>query len=98
MTVVSPDDVPADIVAKEREIELGKEDLASKPEAIREKIVDGRMAKRVNELALLEQPYIRDDKQKLRDVIQAAVAAVGENIQVRRFVRFNLGEVSTWSA
>ncbi|GAQ84335.1 Mitochondrial translation elongation factor EF-Ts [Klebsormidium nitens] len=92
VTVVSPDDVPAEIVAKEREIELGKEDLASKPEAIREKIVDGRMAKRVNELALLEQPYIRDDKQKLRDVIQAAVATIGENIQVRRFVRFNLGE------
>jgi elongation factor Ts len=93
VTVVSPDDVPKEVVAKEREIELGKEDLASKPEAIREKIVDGRIAKRVNELALLEQPYIRDDKQKLKDVIKAAVAVLGENIQVRRFERFNLGEV-----
>jgi elongation factor Ts len=93
VTVVSPDDVPKEIVDKEREIELGKEDLASKPETIREKIVDGRIAKRVNELALLEQPYIRDDKQKLKDVIKAAVAVLGENIQVRRFERFNLGEV-----
>ncbi|CAI5480636.1 unnamed protein product [Closterium sp. Yama58-4] len=90
--VVSVEDVPAEQVAKEREVELGKEDLASKPEAVRGKIVDGRMAKRLNELALLEQPYIKNDKVLVKDVVKQAIASLGENIRIRRFVRFNLGE------
>ncbi|CAI5981464.1 unnamed protein product [Closterium sp. NIES-65] len=90
--VVSVEDVPAEQVAKEREVELGKEDLASKPEAVRGKIVDGRMAKRLNELALLEQPYIKNDKVMVKDVVKQAIASLGENIRIRRFVRFNLGE------
>ncbi|CAM6094675.1 unnamed protein product [Calypogeia fissa] len=93
--VVSLDDVPADVLAKERELESGKEDLARKPEAIRAKIVDGRVAKRLAELALLEQPYIKDDMKLVRDVVKEAIASVGENIQVRRFTRFNLGEGRT---
>lgn len=90
--VVDVADVDPTLVAKEREIEMGKEDLASKPEAIRAKIVDGRMSKRVAELALLEQPYMKDDKISVRDYVKQAVAALGENIRVRRFTRFNLGE------
>ncbi|CAM6124030.1 unnamed protein product [Calypogeia fissa] len=90
--VVSLDDVPADVLAKEKELESGKDDLARKPEAIRAKIVDGRVAKRLAELALLEQPYIKDDMKLVRDVVKEAIASVGENIQVRRFTRFNLGE------
>ncbi|CAI5519593.1 unnamed protein product [Closterium sp. Naga37s-1] len=90
--VVSVEDVPAEQVAKEREVEMGKEDLASKPEAVRGKIVDGRMAKRLNELALLEQPYIKNDKVMVKDVVKQAIASLGENIRIRRFVRFNLGE------
>ncbi|CAI5472979.1 unnamed protein product [Closterium sp. Yama58-4] len=90
--VISVEDVPAEQVAKEREVEMGKEDLASKPEAVRGKIVDGRMAKRLNELALLEQPYIKNDKVLVKDVVKQAIASLGENIRIRRFVRFNLGE------
>lgn len=90
--VGSVDDVPADVVAKEKELESGKEDLASKPEAIRARIVDGRVAKRLAELSLLEQPFIKDDKKLVKDVVKETVAALGENIQVRRFTRFNLGE------
>ncbi|MGC9505472.1 translation elongation factor Ts [Baaleninema sp.] len=89
---VRVDDIPADFVAKEKEVEMGREDLASKPENIREKIVEGRIAKRLKELALLEQPYIRDQNITVDELVKQTVAQLGENIQVRRFVRFVLGE------
>ncbi|CAN6463018.1 unnamed protein product [Victoria cruziana] len=86
------DDVPEDIVNKEREIEMQKEDLLQKPEQIRSKIVDGRIKKRLEELALLEQPYIKNDKVVVKDLIKQTISAIGENIKVKRFVRYNLGE------
>ncbi|XP_024393258.1 polyprotein of EF-Ts, chloroplastic isoform X1 [Physcomitrium patens] len=89
---VSTDDVPADFVAKEKEIEMSKEDLANKPVQIRERIVEGRVAKRLGELALLEQPFIRDDKVPVKDLVKELTAQLGEKIQIRRFVRYNLGE------
>lgn len=89
---VSVEEIPASFVEKEKEIEMGKEDLAKRPEAVRSKIVEGRVAKTLNELALLEQPYIRDDKILVKDYVKQTVAALGENLQVRRFARFNLGE------
>lgn len=92
VTAVSIEDVPASFVEEERAIELGKEDLANKPEAVRARIVEGRLNKRLSELALLEQPFIKDDTKLMKDVIKETVAALGENIQVRRFCRFNLGE------
>lgn len=92
VTVVSVDEIPAEVVAKEREIELQREDLLNKPEAIRAKIVDGRIGKVLNKFALLEQPFIKDDKVLIKDVVKQAVAKLGENIQIRRFRRFNLGE------
>lgn len=89
---VSVEDIPEDIVNKEKEMEMQREDLKSKPENIREKIVEGRISKRLGELALLEQPFIRDDKVLVKDLVKQTVAALGENIKVRRFVRFTLGE------
>ncbi|CAI9100395.1 OLC1v1037388C6 [Oldenlandia corymbosa var. corymbosa] len=86
------DDVPKEIVAKEREIEMQKEDLISKPEQIRSKIVDGRIKKRLDELALLEQPFIKNDKIVVKDYVKQTIATIGENIKVNRFVRYNLGE------
>lgn len=86
------DDVSEDIVKKEREIEMQKEDLLSKPEQIRSKIVDGRIRKRLEELALLEQPYIKNDKLVVKDFVKQTIATIGENIKVKRFVRYNLGE------
>jgi elongation factor Ts len=80
---VSLDDVPAEFVAKEKEIEMGKEDLASKPAQMRERIVEGRIAKRLAELALLEQAYIRDDKVLVKEHVKEAIAKLGENIRVR---------------
>lgn len=79
---VSVDDVSPDYVQKEKEIEMGKEDLANKPPQIREKIVEGRIAKRLAELALLEQAYIRDDKILVKDLVKQTIASIGEKVQV----------------
>lgn len=86
------DDVPKETLEKEREIEMQKEDLLSKPEQIRSRIVDGRIRKRLEELTLLEQPYIKNDKLVVKDWVKQTIATIGENIKVKRFVRFNLGE------
>ncbi|KAG6476160.1 hypothetical protein ZIOFF_065396 [Zingiber officinale] len=89
---VSIDEIPESIIAKEKEIEMARDDLKSKPDQIKEKIVEGRITKRLGELALLEQPFIKDDDIKVKDLVKQTVAALGENIKVRRFVRFTLGE------
>ncbi|GAY34741.1 hypothetical protein CUMW_282680 [Citrus unshiu] len=86
------EDVPEEILNKEKEIEMQKEDLLSKPEQIRSKIVEGRIRKRLEELALLEQPYIKNDKMVVKDWVKQTIATIGENIKVKRFVRYNLGE------
>ncbi|MBF2005875.1 translation elongation factor Ts [Chlorogloeopsis fritschii PCC 9212] len=85
-------DIPPDVVAKEKEIEMGRDDLGNKPEAVKEKIVQGRIEKRLKELTLLDQPYIRDQSITVDELVKQAIAQLGENIQVRRFVRFVLGE------
>ncbi|KAI3714649.1 hypothetical protein L6452_21607 [Arctium lappa] len=90
--VLVPEDVPEETIQKEKEIEMQKEDLLSKPEQIRAKIVEGRIKKRLDELSLLEQAYIKNDKVVVKDFIKSTVATIGENIKVNRFVRFNLGE------
>jgi elongation factor Ts len=89
---VKVEDIPAEFVAKEKSIEMGKDDLGNKPEAMREKIVQGRIEKRLKELCLLDQPYIRDQNISVAELVKQTVAQLGENIQVRRFVRFVLGE------
>jgi len=89
---VKTDDIPAEIVAKEKEIEMGRDDLQGKPEQVREKIVEGRIQKRLKEMSLLDQPYLRDQSITVDEHIKQTVATLGENIQVRRFARFVLGE------
>ncbi|MBV5259935.1 translation elongation factor Ts [Synechococcus moorigangaii CMS01] len=89
---VKVEDIPAEIADKEREIEMGRDDLAGKPDNIKEKIVEGRIGKRLKELALLEQPYIRDQNITVEELVKQTIATVGENIQIRRFQRFVLGE------
>jgi elongation factor Ts len=84
--------VPSDIVQKEKEIESSKEDLAKKPADIKEKIVEGRIQKRLKELTLMDQSFIRDSSITIDELIKQNVAKLGENIQVRRFERFVLGE------
>ena len=89
---VSIDEIPRDVVEKEKQIEMGRDDLSGKPENIKEKIVKGRIAKRLNELVLLSQPYIKDSSLTVEDLVKQAAAKIGENIKVRRFTRYTLGE------
>jgi elongation factor Ts len=89
---VRASDIPEDVVAKEKEIEMGRDDLGNKPVAMREKIVAGRIEKRLKELSLLDQPYIKDQSITVEELVKQNVASLGENIQVRRFVRFVMGE------
>ncbi len=89
---VRVEDIPADMVEKEKEIEMGRDDLASKPVNIREKIVVGRIEKRLKELSLMDQPYIKDQSITVDELVKQNVVQMGENIQVRRFSRFVLGE------
>lgn len=85
-------DIPAEVVEKEKEIEMGRDDLKNKPENVKEKIVQGRIEKRLKEMSLMDQPYIRDQSIVIEALVKQAQAQFGENIQVRRFVRFILGE------
>jgi elongation factor Ts len=89
---VRVEDIPSEFADKEKEIEMGREDLASKPVNIREKIVVGRIEKRLKEITLMDQPYIRDQSISVEEMVKQNVAQLGENIQVRRFARFVMGE------
>ncbi|NES96506.1 MAG: translation elongation factor Ts, partial [Desertifilum sp. SIO1I2] len=89
---VSVSEIPSDVAEKEKAIEMGRDDLAGKPDNIKEKIVQGRIEKRLKELALLDQPYIRDQNITVEELVKQSIAQLGENIQVRRFIRFVLGE------
>jgi elongation factor Ts len=89
---IKVEDIPASISAKEKEIEMGRDDLGNKPENIKEKIVQGRIDKRLKELALVEQPFIKDQNITIEELVKRSMSELGENIQIRRFIRFNLGE------
>jgi elongation factor Ts len=89
---VSVDEVPADFVARERAIAIESDTLKGKPENVKEKIVQGKVDKTVRELCLLDQPYIKDQSITVEELIKQVISKLGENIQVRRFSRFVLGE------
>jgi elongation factor Ts len=89
---VKVEDIPSELVEKEKQIEMGRDDLAKKPENIRAKIVEGRIEKRVKELSLLDQPFIKNQDITVEELVKQAIAKLGENIQVRRFTRYILGE------
>ncbi|MEF3697318.1 translation elongation factor Ts [Desulfolutivibrio sp.] len=89
---LGPDEVPADLLAKEREIYKNQAMAEGKPEQIAEKIVDGRVKKYYKEVCLLEQPFIKDDKVSIQDLLNELVGVLGENVQIGRFCRFALGE------
>ncbi|MCP9916141.1 translation elongation factor Ts [Cyanobium sp. ATX 6F1] len=89
---VSTDQIPAEVAEREKAIELGRDDLAGKKEEMKLKIVEGRIGKRLKELALLDQPFIRDSAVTVGEMVKQAAGKTGENIQVRRFTRYTLGE------
>merc|ERR1719254_263846 len=89
---VTTDEVPADIKEKERALEMAKEDLQGKPDNIKEKIVEGRLKKKYEEMALLNQKWLKDEDKTVQEVLKEKVAKLGENIVIRRFTRLTLGE------
>ena len=88
---LSKDDVPAEDLDKEREILTNQALAEGKPAKIVEKIVEGRMKKFYGEYCLLEQAFVKDDKKTIAQLVTDAIATIGENIVVRRFVRYELG-------
>jgi len=89
---VSVDQIPESIASKEKEIEMGRDDLSGKPDQIKAKIVEGRIGKRLKEMALLEQPFIKDSSINVEELVKQVAGKIGENIKVRRFTRYTLGE------
>ncbi len=87
---IRPEDVPAEVVEEQKEI--FRKQVEGKPPHVVEKIVEGKLKKYFEEVCLLEQPYIRDPEIKVGDLITQAIARIGENIVVRRFCRYELGE------
>ena len=86
------ENVPRDILEKEREIYATQAKESGKPEKVIEKIVDGKLKKFFSEACLLEQPFVKDPDITVQDLLNEMMAKTGENIVIRRFVRFQLGE------
>jgi elongation factor Ts len=86
---ISPEDVPAEVIEKEKEIY--KEQFADKPAEVIEKMLEGKINKYLEEVCLLNQPYVKDPDKTIGELLAEATGKMGENIQVRRFARFMLG-------
>lgn len=89
---VLAEDIADEILEKEKNIALEQAREQGKPEKVLEKIVEGRMAKFKSENALLDQPFVKDPEKPVRDFLNETIARLGENIIIRRFTRFKLGE------
>ncbi len=89
---VRDEDIPQAVL--DQEAEIARERAKGKPEHVVQRIVDGMLEKFKNEVVLMRQPYIRDDSKTIQDLINEHIASIGENIVVRRFVRWELGETA----
>jgi len=89
---IKPEDVPKEVIEKEKEIYKKQAQESGKPEKVIEKIAQGKLEKYFTQVCLLEQLYIKDPKLKVKDLITESVTKLGENIRVGRFTRFKVGE------
>lgn len=89
---VSRDEIPSDVLERESEIFRNQALTEGKPEHIADKIVEGRLKKYYSEVCLLEQPFIKDSDVTIEEFLKSKIATIKENISVRRFVRFEVGE------
>ena len=87
---ISPEDVPQSVLDGEKDIIASQ--AKGKPANVIEKMVAGKISKFYEEVCLLEQPFVKDDKLKVKDYLNDIIAKIGENISIRRFVRYQLGE------
>jgi elongation factor Ts len=89
---LTPDEIPAAVLDKERAIRLEQAKTSGKPEAVWPKIIEGQIAKWYKDVCLLDQVWVKDDKKDIRTLQTELVAKTGENVKVRRFMRFEVGE------
>jgi elongation factor Ts len=89
---VRPEDVPAEVIAKEKEIYAAQARETGKPEKVIEKIVEGKLKKFFEDSCLLNQRYVRNPDITVADLLNDLIAKIGENISIKRFVRFQVGE------
>ena len=89
---VRPEDIPADVLEAQRAAFQVEAAATGKPANVLERIVQGKLDKYYDEVCLLRQPFVKDDKVKVGDLVTGAIAKIGENIVVRRFVRYEVGE------
>ena len=90
--VVKSDELPADLVAKQKEIFLGQAANEGKPEHIAEKIVEGRLNKWFREVSLLDQSFVKDSDKSVAEMQTEITSKIGEKVSIRRFIRFEVGE------
>ncbi len=89
---VRKEEVDQDVIERERTVLVAKAKESGKPEAIAQKMVEGQISKWMKEICLLDQPWVKDAEKTIDQVQQELIAKIGENIKIRRFVRFELGE------
>ncbi|MCI0398328.1 MAG: translation elongation factor Ts [Chloroflexi bacterium] len=87
-----PEDVPQEELDREMDVLRAQTIAEGKPAEIADKIVSGRLSKFYEEICLLEQPFVKDEKSKIKDLVANAISTLGENVVVRRFARYELGE------
>ena len=92
---VNIEDIPLEVIEKEKQVYNAE--LEGKPESIKEKILEGKLAKFYEEIVLSEQAYIKDDSKKIKDIINEAVSAIGEKLEVGRFARIEIAGTGTQS-
>jgi elongation factor Ts len=95
---IRKEDVPADVLDKEKEIARARAVLEGKPEKILDKIVEGRIAKFYEEVCLLDQPFVKEATLTVGQLVKTRIAKLGENIGIARFVRFKVGDVAAAEA
>jgi len=91
---ITREQVPAEIVDKERQIQRDRALEEGKPAAVVDRIVDGRMGKFYEEIVLVDQPFVKDPSTTIGSLLQTSIAKLGENMAIRRFQRFKVGEDS----
>lgn len=89
---VTIEEIPEDILEKEKEIHREQAAATGKPENVIEKIIEGKLKKFYSEVCVLEQPWVKDDGKAIKDLINDAIAKLGENIILKRYARFQIGE------
>jgi elongation factor Ts len=86
------EEIPEEVLEREREIYRTQAMDAGKPQKVIDKIIDGKIERFYSEVCLLEQTYVRDSDLTIKELLDAMIAKIGENIAIRRFARFQLGE------